>query len=363
MVDLVEWLSAIDFGRAALGVVGLALVIALSSHLGHLICRLGTQGLQFLRIPVPEKLAHAVEDLARTLVITLALSVFFRLFALPDAALTIVDRLLWSVVVGHVFLTGYRLLADLIAGALPHQIIADRAWIVAILRGLAVLFAGASILHVWGINIGSVFAGVGVLGAGLAIALQDLIQNFAAGLSNAAEKRFRRGDWIEVGEVEGVIENIGIRSTVVMGFDRIPRHVPNSDLGHAVLLNKSRIDHWRIYWPIELVREATEDQVRAVCDHVRGYIQDSGRFVTDGTKTCFVKPTRLTENGIEILIYVFCNSSDWNDWLDAQAGLLSALRTAVAEAGTALAVQTRSVHLTQTDLSAPMQSSAYTNGH
>jgi MscS family membrane protein len=188
MVDLAEWFSGIDPVRSVLAVSGLALVITLSSHLGHLICWLGVHALRFLRIPVPEKLAHAVEDLARTLVITLALSVFFRLFALPDAALTIVDRLLWSVLIGHVFLTGYHLLADLIARALPHQVIADRAWIVAILRGLAVLFAGASIFHVWGINIGSVFAGVGVLGAGLAIALQDLIQNFAAGLSNAAEK-------------------------------------------------------------------------------------------------------------------------------------------------------------------------------
>jgi MscS family membrane protein len=358
MVDLAEWFSGIDPVRSVLAVSGLALVITLSSHLGHLICWLGVHALRFLRIPVPEKLAHAVEDLARTLVITLALSVFFRLFALPDAALTIVDRLLWSVLIGHVFLTGYHLLADLIARALPHQVIADRAWIVAILRGLAVLFAGASIFHVWGINIGSVFAGVGVLGAGLAIALQDLIQNFAAGLSNAAEKRFRRGDWIQVDEVEGIVDHISIRSTVVMGFDRIPRHVPNSSLGHAVLLNKSRIDHWRIYWTAELVREATEDQVRAVCDHVRGYIYDSGRFVTDGTKTCFVKPTGLTENGVEILIYVFCNSSDWNDWLDAQTGLLSALRGAVAEAGTALAVPTRSVHLMQTDPSGPMPGGA-----
>jgi MscS family membrane protein len=358
MVDLAEWFSGIDLVRSVLAVSGLALVITLSSHLGHLICWLGVHALRFLRIPVPQELAHAVEDLARTLVITLALSVFFRLFALPDAALTIVDRLLWSVVIGHVFLTGYHLLADLIARALPHQVIADRAWIVAILRGLAVLFAGASIFHVWGINIGSVFAGVGVLGAGLAIALQDLIQNFAAGLSNAAEKRFRRGDWIQVDEVEGIVDHISIRSTVVMGFDRIPRHVPNSSLGHAVLLNKSGIDHWRIYWTAELVREATEDQVRAVCDHVRGYIHDSGLFVTDGTKTCFVKPTGLTENGVEILIYVFCNSSDWNDWLDAQTGLLSALRGAVAEAGTALAVPTRSVHLMQTDPSGPMPGGA-----
>jgi small-conductance mechanosensitive channel len=85
---------------------------------------------------------------------------------------------------------------------------------------------------------------VGVLGAGLAIAAQDFVRNLVAGMNNMSEKRFERGDWIAVeGGIEGTVQRIDVRSTTIMGFDRVPRYVPNSGLSNAIVLNKSRIRH------------------------------------------------------------------------------------------------------------------------
>jgi MscS family membrane protein len=161
---------------------------------------------------------------------------------------------------------------------IPLSADASRAWLTTAVQVLLVLLAAASVLELWGINIAGAATGLGVLGAGLAIAMQDFIQNLMAGLTNAGERRFRRGDWVQAGGIEGVIEHIHLRSTVVMGFDRVPRHVPNSVLSNEVLLNKSRIDHWRVYWTVQLVRSATDAQVDQVCELVMTHIRSCGRF-------------------------------------------------------------------------------------
>jgi MscS family membrane protein len=219
-------------------------------------------------------------------------------------------------------------------------------WMVRLFRLAVAVMAFASVADVWGLSISGAIAGVGVFGAGLAIAAQDFVGNFVAGLNNFSERRFVPGDWIKVENgVEGTVVSMDLRSTTVMGFDRVPRYVPNSNLANAVLMNYNRMDHRQINWTFGVALGATDEQVEAVCADLRRYVEESGDYVTDGRLLCFVVPVGLSEYAIEITIYVFAKTTSYQKYLEVCGRLTLALRAAVARAGTELAYPTRTVIL------------------
>jgi MscS family membrane protein len=341
------WIQSLDPDQVGAGLVLMVVVIALGGPLARMACWIATGILQFLRIPIPEVFASALTDLVRTILIGLSLFYLIDALALQDQIAAILQRVVLTVVVLHVFVAAFRVASRAIREVIPLSADASRAWLTTAVQVLLVLLAATSVLELWGINIAGAATGLGVLGAGLAIAMQDFIQNLMAGLTNAGERRFRRGDWVEAGGIEGVIEHIHLRSTVVMGFDRVPRHVPNSILSNEVLLNKSRIDHWRVYWTVQLVRSATDAQVDQVCELVMTHVRSCGDFITDGSRTCLVQPRGISESGIELMIYIYCKTNDWKTWLEAEARLLSAVRNSIEKAGTSIAYPTSTLNFSR----------------
>ena len=77
------------------------------------------------------------------------------------------------------------------------------------------------VLELWGIKIGPIIAGLGLFGVAVALGAQDLFKNLISGILVLVERRFQVGDWIFVEDViEGTVESIGFRSTVVRRFDK-----------------------------------------------------------------------------------------------------------------------------------------------
>jgi len=98
----------------------------------------------------------------------------------------------------------------------------------------------------------------------LAIAAQDLVRNLIAGMTNQSEERFVTGDAIEVeGSFLGTVKRIDLRSTLVLGFDQIPRHVPNTDLSNSIVKNYTRMQHRRVWVTFQLVLSTSLEQLEA----------------------------------------------------------------------------------------------------
>jgi len=66
-----------------------------------------------------------------------------------------------------------------------------------------------------GIDAGPIIAALGVVGAGLAIALQNVIRDYLAGVFILAENQYGRGDIVEIADVQGTVEDFGLRRTVI----------------------------------------------------------------------------------------------------------------------------------------------------
>lgn len=219
-------------------------------------------------------------------------------------------------------------------------------WITKAIRLAFALLGAATILEIWGIEVGALLAGLGLFGVAVALGAQDLFKNLIAGLFIIGERRFNPGDWVFVsGIVEGTVEEIGFRTTTIRQFDKAPVYVPNSKLSDNAVTNFSRMTYRRIKWVIGLEYGSTAEQLQQVRDGIENYVRGNTDFVKPEETATFVRIDRFSDSSIDILLYCFTRTTNWLEWLEIKEALLLAIKQVVEDAGTGFAFPSRSLYL------------------
>ena len=187
------------------------------------------------------------------------------------------------------------------------------------LRGLKILIfilGIVAILELWGIKVGPVIAGLGLFGVAVALGAQDLFKNLISGIMILMERRFTIGDAILVsGEVEGVVEQIGFRSTLVRRFDSTPVMVPNFKFAEQSVTNYSKRHHRRIRWLIGLEYRTSIDQLKKIRDELTHLIKNDKDFAKNDNTSFFVRIDSFSDSSIDLLIQAFTLTNDWGEYL------------------------------------------------
>lgn len=263
--------------------------------------------------------AHVLAQLNRSLII---LVIFWVLFQLVSPVATILDG------TAHLFTK------------------AMIQWIVKAGRLLFVALGAATILEVWGIEVGPILAGLGLFGVAVALGAQDLFKNLISGMFIIAERRFVDGDWIKVdGVVEGMVESIGFRTTRVRQFDKAPVFVPNSKLADDAVINFSQMTYRRISWIVRVEYRTTVDQLKTICDGIRTFLENDDDFVKPPEAALFVRVDSFNHSSIDIMIYCFTRSIVWGEWLESKERLACTIKETVEGAGAAFALPSRSLYV------------------
>ena len=283
--------------------------------------------------------------------VPVVLGIFFAAKYLPLTSQMqfITDRIVRSLIVLVIFWSLVRLIIPL--SILFRQLekiltttIVD--WLIKAVKITFVFIAAATILEIWGIKIGPILAGLGLLGVAVALGAQDLFKNLISGILIIAERRFNPGDWVRVENVvEGTVESIGLRSTLVRRFDKAPVHVPNSKLSDNSVINFSSMTHRRIYWIIGVEYRTTVEQLRQIRDRIEQYIMSSEEFTKPPEVPMFVRIDRFSDSSIDIMVYCFTMTTEWGEWLQIKEKLAYGIKEIVEGAGTAFAFPSQSVYV------------------
>ena len=189
-------------------------------------------------------------------------------------------------------------------------------WTLKGLKILVIVLGAVAILELWGIRVGPVIAGLGLFGVAVALGAQDLFKNLISGIMILMEKRFTVGDVILVsGEVEGVVEQIGFRSTLVRRFDSTPVMVPNYKFAEQSVTNYTRRHHRRIRWLIGLEYRTSIDQLKNIREEINNLIEKDDNFAKNQNASFYVRIDSISDSSIDMLVQTFTVTNDWAEFL------------------------------------------------
>ncbi len=301
------------------------------------------------RTDVDDQLLETIRQPLSFVPVVLGLFFAFDALGLRGLYAQIADNIIRSLIAYTLFWALYRAVEPLSVALHAFDKVFTPTlmdWTVRGIKALFLFMGGATILQVWGIQVGPLLAGLGLFGVAIALGAQDLFKNLIAGLMIILERRFQRGDWIKVdGIVEGTVERINFRSTKVRRFDKAPVYVPNAQLSDNAVINFSAMTHRRIYWKIGLEYRTTIDQLRRIRDEIEAYVLNSEDFAHPPEVSTFVRVDSFSDSSIDLMLYCFTRTTNWGEWLAIKEALAYRIKEIVEEAGSGFAFPSQSVYI------------------
>ena len=160
------------------------------------------------------------------------------------------------------------------------------------------------------------------------------------------EKRFQIGDVIKVpGHTEGVVEQIGFRSTLIRKFNSTPITIPNYIFAEAPILNYTNRNYRRINWTIGLEYSSTLDQIKNLTESLSSYLSSNENFMVNKDYKSFVRLEKFNDSSIDIIIICFTSTKDWDKYLQIQEELAIEIKSKVEKIGLNFAFPSQSIYI------------------
>jgi len=165
-------------------------------------------------------------------------------------------------------------------------------------------------LQTLGFNISAILAFGGIGGVAVGFAAKDLLSNFFGGLMIYMDRPFSIGDWIRSPDkdIEGTVEKIGWRLTVIRTFDKRPLYVPNSIFANIGVENPSRMTNRRIHETIG-VRYDDVEKLPIIISDVKNMLLEHPDI--DQTQTMMVNFNSFGPSSLDFFIYTFTKTTKW----------------------------------------------------
>jgi MscS family membrane protein len=294
-----------------------------------------------------DSFVHAMEGPARFLPIVLGFFIasYYMSFSEDSrAAVDTINRTLITILIFWVIHQIIEPISYILSGldkVLTRELI---GWIIKSLKILIFILGLAAVLELWGIKIGPIIAGLGLFGVAVALGAQDLFKNLISGILVLVEKRFKIGDWILVdGIIEGIVEKIGFRSTVIRKFDKSLAIIPNFQFAENAVINVSQTTNWLISWNITLQYDTSVDQLKTIRDEIENYIKNSEDYNT--TVGVAVRVDKFSDSSIDMYVRCFTKTDSWNEWLSVKERLAIEIKQIVEKNKASFAFPSQSIYI------------------
>ena len=219
-------------------------------------------------------------------------------------------------------------------------------WIIKAIKVLIFILGIAAVLELWGIKIGPIIAGLGLFGVAVALGAQDLFKNLISGILVLVERRFQVGDWIYVdGVIEGTVESIGFRSTVVRRFDKSLATIPNFQFAEKAVINNSQTTNRRINWLIGLEYRTTSKQLSDIKEQIENYIQNNKDFSIGGDTFLTVNIDQFAASSIDIRLICFTKTNKYLEWMQVKDTLAIEIKSIVEKNKASFAFPSTSIYV------------------
>ncbi len=187
------------------------------------------------------------------------------------------------------------------------------------LKIFAILMAVLIVAHRNQEELGSILAGLGLGGLAFALAAKDVVANLFGSLTILLDRPFQIGDWVTVGNIDGSVESVGLRSTKIRTFYNSLITVPNSSITTQALDNMGARRYRRIKTMISVAYDTPPEKIEAFCEGIRQLIRDHP-YTRKDYYHCYLN--QFEASSLDILLYCFVETPDWSTELRERHRLL-----------------------------------------
>ncbi len=201
-----------------------------------------------------------------------------------------------------------------------------------------------TVMQKHGFSISGLLAFGGIGGIAVGFAAKDLLANFLGGLSIFLDRPFAVGDWIRSPdrEIEGTVELIGWRMTLIRTFDQRPLYVPNAVFANVSVENPSRMRNRRIYETLG-VRYADANKMAVIVAEVKAMLQS--HLDIDLERTLIVNFVSCGASSLDFFIYTFTKTTNWVEYHEIKQDVLLKILGIIEQQGAEVAFPTRTLHV------------------
>ena len=223
------------------------------------------------------------------------------------------------------------------------------ASIVTLLRRAAKLFllviVAIAIFDTFGVDVTTGIAALGIGGLALALGAQKTIENVVGSVTIIADRPVQVGDAAQIGEVFGVVEDIGLRSTRVRTLDRTLVTIPNGYLASERIENYAERDRFLFRHTIGVTYDTEARMMQKVLEEMRQILAENDNVIEDEARVRFIG---FGDSSLNIEVYAYFRTRTFSESLAMQEDLLLSFMDKLDSLGVNIAFPTRTVIMENT---------------
>lgn len=210
------------------------------------------------------------------------------------------------------------------------------------IRAIIYIIAGFIVITLLGFNLNGLVAGLGIGGLIVTLAAQDTAKNLFGGLVIFLDKPFSVGDWIQMDNYEGNVEDITFRSTRIRTFENSLVNVPNSIISNTSIINWSKMEKRRYKTNLCIQIDTPIEKLEEFKVRVEEMLQKREAIEDE---TIIVKFDEIKDNGINVLVCSYTDSVDYTSYLAERENINYKIMKILREEGIELAYDTKTVYV------------------
>jgi len=158
----------------------------------------------------------------------------------------------------------------------------------------------------------SLIKGLGIGGLAVAFAAQDMLKNVFGGFVVITDKSFNVGDFIQIGSTDGIVEEVGIRSTKVRTLEQELVVVPNGKFADDAVVNYSKRGSRRIKQYLGATYDTSSDSLKIVIEKIKATLLDDNDVINSSIN---VKFDGFGASSLDIIVLYLVNTGDYGEYL------------------------------------------------
>jgi len=346
-ISIAHWLAA---------VLALFVTVVAQRYLVAFFHRIAQSIADRTETQVDNMLLEAAEKPVNLLILVVGLMATLHLLAPSEAQFPLITPLFQlgrgvTIVIGGWFV--WRIIGGMTSylqyRAKAHHAPIDQQLIPFMAKTLRLLLIITGVLMVaqnLGYSISGLIASLGIGGIAVAMAAKDTVANVFGSIMILVDRPFTVGDWIKTKDFEGVVEEVGFRSTHIRTFGKTLVNVPNSLLANMVIDNIDARSKRRIKMRIGITYDTTTSQMEQAIAGIEQLLRDHPGVDQDYS---LVKFDNFYDSALSIFLYYFSASTVWEEYLQVRQEINLQIMQLLESLQIDFAFPSRTLYLKQED--------------